>query len=63
MFGIVRTLVLLWPATMWTGVLKSAGWWDVVASGVLLVVLAILAVQWYRTGEPRPGRDRRLRIW
>lgn len=62
-FGVVRTLIFLWPATMWTGVLKSAGWWDVIASLVLLVVLGILAVQWYRTGEPRLGRDRSLRIW
>ncbi|MEV7629648.1 hypothetical protein [Actinoplanes sp. NPDC089786] len=62
-FGVVRALLFLWPATMWTGVLKTAGWWDVVASVLLLVVLTVLAVPWLRTGEPRSGPERGLRIW
>lgn len=51
-FGGARILVLLWSATMWGGVLKSAGWWDVVSGFLLVVVLATLAVRVGRDGRP-----------
>ena len=62
-FGGVRTLILLWFATMWGGVLKAAGWWDVVAASALLIVFAALAVQLIRYGKPKPRHDRRLLSW
>jgi hypothetical protein len=62
-FGGVRVLVLLWSATMWGGVLKAAGWWDVVSSFLLFVVLAALAVQLGRDGEPRLRHRRGLLSW
>jgi len=51
-FGGARVVILLWWATMWGGVLKSAGWWDAVSGLLLLVMLAALAVQLIRHGEP-----------
>ena len=62
-FGGVRTLVLLWSATMWGGVLKAAGWWDAVSAALLFVVLAMLAVQLIRDGEPRLHARRSLLSW
>jgi hypothetical protein len=62
-FGGVRTLIFLWSAAMWTGVLKAAGWWDVIAASALFVVLAILAVQLIRKGEPDLRHDRRPLSW
>ncbi|MEU4164067.1 hypothetical protein [Actinoplanes sp. NPDC026670] len=55
-FGGARVLVLLWSAMMWGGVLKAAGWWDVVSSAALFVVLAALAVEIGRHGDPRLRR-------
>ena len=51
-FGGVRVLILLWSATMWGGVLKAAGWWDVASAVLLLVMLAALAVRLGRDGWP-----------
>jgi hypothetical protein len=62
-FGGVRTLILLWFATMWGGVLKAAGWWDVVAASALLIVFAALAIQLIRNGKPKLRHDRRLLSW
>ena len=62
-FGGVRILMLLWFATMWIGVLKAAGWWDVVASSALFVALATLAIQLMRHGRPKLRHDRSLLRW
>jgi len=62
-FGGVRILILLWFATMWGGVLKAAGWWDVVAGSAFFIVLAMLAIQLIRNGKPTPRHDRGLRSW
>jgi hypothetical protein len=62
-FGGGRTLILLWFATMWGGVLKAAGWWDVVAGSAFFIVLATLAVRLIRNGEPELRHDRNLLSW
>jgi hypothetical protein len=62
-FGGVRVLILLWSATMWGGVLKSAGWWDVVSAAALCVVLGALAVDVFRHGRAAPRSDRGLLSW
>ena len=55
-FGSARILVLLWSATMWGGVLKSAGWSDVASALLLFAVLTALAVRLGRDGRPAPRR-------
>jgi hypothetical protein len=62
-FGGVRTLVLLWWATMWTGVLKTTGWSDIAAGFALFIVLALLAVRVLGTGGPRLRSDRGPLSW
>jgi hypothetical protein len=62
-FGGLRTLILLWFATMWGGVLKAAGWWDVVAAFALLIVFSALAVQLIRDGKVKPRPGRRFLSW
>jgi hypothetical protein len=62
-FGGLRTLVLLWWATMWGGVLKAAGLVDVAASLALCIVLVPLAVQLLRGGEPTLRPPVRPRWW
>ena len=62
-FGGVRTLVLLWWATMWVGVLKTAGWWDFIAGATFFIVLAALAIRVSRHGEPQLRRGRSFLSW
>jgi hypothetical protein len=60
--GGARVVILLWSATMWAGVLKTAGWGDVIAAAALAVALGAVAVQLSR-GKLPSVRDRRLVSW
>ena len=62
-FGTGRAVILVWWATMWSGVLKSAGWGDLPSDVALALVLAPFAVHLIRTGAPRLLPVRRLRSW
>lgn len=61
--GGARVLILLWSATMWGGVLKTADWWDAASGAALFVALAALAVDLMRHGGPGPRRGRGLLSW
>jgi hypothetical protein len=62
-FGGGRVLLLLWSATMWTGVLKAAGWLDVLSALALCLVFVPLAIQLVRDGEPHLRQNRGLLSW
>jgi hypothetical protein len=61
--GTGRSLILVLWATMWTGVLKAAGWTDVLGGAALFLVLAPLAVHLIHEGVPRLVSKRRLLSW
>lgn len=58
-----RVLVLLWWATMWTGVLKTVGWIDVLSALTLCLVTVPLAIQLVRNGKPNLRQNRGLLSW
>lgn len=53
-FGLGRSAVLLWAGTIWSGVLKETGVFDVLAAAALGVVLVPLGIRVLRGRLPEP---------
>lgn len=62
-FGTGRSLILVWWATMWSGVLKAADWADMPSGMALILVLAPFAIHLMRTDAIRLVPERRLLTW
>jgi hypothetical protein len=71
-FGLGRTLLFVWPWTLWGGVLKQSDFPDAVGAGALCLVLVPLGIRVLRdrvpalrtwTEESAPAEPRRALSW
>jgi hypothetical protein len=71
-FGLGRTLLFVWPWTLWGGVLKEADYSDAIATGALCLVLVPLGIRVLRDRAPAlrtrteqgaPVEPRRVLSW